>query len=116
MRLYHSQIRLPKGFVAPTGRVLLAYTVHALEASKNDRYGEIPVLKSVTLDRLQIVEVGVENDDRIVKIVYRGRLDAERDLILVLIPCAGRAWRVKTVWCNLRTDQHMTLDKSRYVR
>lgn len=112
MDLYHSEIRLPDGFVAPTARVALEWTRHADRARLNDRYGEIPRFKTATLGRLSVVEVGVEGG-RVVKILFRGRLDNERDVCMVLIP--GKVWRVKTVWVNLRTDQHGTLDRSKYV-
>lgn len=112
MDLYHSEIGLPAGFRAPTGRVSLEWTRHADRARKDDRYGEIPRFKTATLDRLTVVEVGVEGG-KVVKILFRGRLDNERDVCMVLIP--GRVWRVKTVWVNLATDTHRTLDRSKYV-
>lgn len=112
MELFHADIRLPEGFVAPTARVPLRWTRHADEARKNDRYGDIPRFKTATLRRLSVVEVGVENG-KVVKILFRGRLDDTRDVCMVLIP--GREWTVKTVWVNERNDAHKTLDRSRYV-
>jgi hypothetical protein len=112
MDLYHADIVLPAGFVAPTARVELAWTAHADSARKDDRYGEIPRFKTATLGRLQVIEVGMSGK-RIDKILFRGRLDDTRDVCMVLIP--GKRWTVKTVWQNLRTDTHHTLDRSKYV-
>lgn len=111
--LFHTEVGLPKWFTAPTGRVALRYTAHALRASADDRYGEIRVFKTMTLDRLDIIEIEAEGRN-VTKILYRGRLDNERDLCMAVIP--GRTtWTVKTVWVNLRTDAHRTLDRSRYA-
>jgi hypothetical protein len=113
MDLYHSDIRLPDGFVAPTARVALKWTRHADEARLNDRYTVIPKFKTATLKRLKVVEVGVENG-RVVKILFRGRLDDRNDVCMVLMPLRD-LWLVKTVWVNVSDDGHKTLDKSRYV-
>lgn len=112
MDLYHAEIGLPEGFVKPTGRVMLKWTRHADEARSNDRYGEIRRFKSATLDRLEVIEVGV-TDGQVSKILFRGRYTDELDVCMVLVP--GREWRVKTVWVNVRDDLHRTLDRSRYV-
>lgn len=116
MKLYHADIKLPDGFVKPTGRVGLTWTRHALRAATDDRYGNIPIFKTATLDNLDIIEVGTEND-RVVKIVFRGQMDAERDLVMVLIPDFSiyrGPWTVKTVWINEHNDKHSTLDHSKY--
>lgn len=115
MELFHADIRLPEGFVAPTARVPLSWTRHAHEARWNDRvyHNEIPAFDTLPLSRFSVVEVGVESG-RVVKMVVRGHFTKTHDLVFVLIP--GPRWTVKTVWSNLRTDVHRTLDKSRYVQ
>ena len=113
MDLYHSEIGLPAGFTAPTARVALRWTRHADQARTTDRYGEIRRFKTATLGRLSVVEVGMEND-RVVKILFRGRYNDTHDVCMVLIP-TNSAWVVKTVWLNDNTDAHVTLDHSRYV-
>lgn len=115
MNLYHADIVLPKGFVSPTARVALKWTHHADQARSNDRYGDIPRFKSATLGRLRVVEVGMEGG-KVVKILFRGRLDDTRDVCMVLIPAAAaQPWTVKTVWVNEANDAHKSLDKSKYV-
>jgi hypothetical protein len=112
MDLYHAEIGLPKGFALPAERVALSWTRHAEKARKDDRYGEIPAFTSLPLSSFSVVEVGMENG-RVAKIVVRGRYTKEKDVIFVLIP--GKVYTVKTVWINLHSDQHKTLDRSKYV-
>lgn len=115
MSLYHADIRLPDGFVAPTARVNLRWTSHADRARSNDRYGEIRKFQSATLARLSVVEVGVEAG-RVSKILFRGRYNDDLDVCMVLIPNGTAPWTVKTVWINESKDSHTTLDKTKYVR
>lgn len=114
MDLYHAEIGLPKGFVAPTARVALRWTAHADKARRNDRYGDIKRFQSATLGRLSVVEVGIENGE-IAKILFRGRYTENLDVCMVLIP-GNRHWTVKTVWINERNDAHSTLDRSKYKK
>lgn len=112
MDLYHAEIGLPRGFVKPTGRVPLRWTRHADAARRNDRYGDIRRFGSATLDRLTVIEVGIEAGN-VAKILFRGKYTEKLDVCMVLIP--GREWTVKTVWINERNDVHKTLDRSKYV-
>jgi hypothetical protein len=112
--LYHSEIRLPTGFVAPTQRVELSWTRHADSERTKDRYAEIPKYKGLSLKRFAVIEVGMTGNT-VSKIVFRGRMDDTNDVVIVLIPNGARPWTVKTVWCNKRTDIHTTLDKSKYM-
>lgn len=115
MELYHCEIRLPDGFVAPTQRVELVWTRHADMARMDDRYCEIPRFRTATLRRLKVVEVGVESN-KISKILFRGRLDDDYDVCMVLIPNGVKPWIVKAVWVNRNSDSHSTLDRTKYVR
>lgn len=117
MELYHADIRLPDGFQPPTERVRLCWTRHADNARKDDRYGEIPKFDTIPLSKFEVIEVGM-NGNNVAKIVMRGHYTKDVDVIFVLIPdytCWHGPWTVKTVWQNLRTDSHKTLDRSRYV-
>ena len=115
LKLWHSSIRLPEWFTAPTQRVQLAWSQHAGDECKADRYGEIRQLKSLTLKRFQVIEVGTYGR-QVTKILFRGSLDDSRDLCIVLVPNGNRPWRVKTAWVNVKDDTHKTLDHSKYVR
>ncbi|AVD99363.1 hypothetical protein SEA_BILLNYE_191 [Streptomyces phage BillNye] len=112
--LYHSDIFLPGWFTAPTRRVKVDYGHHAKREALADRYGEIALPAYVNLKRFRVIEVGVING-RVSKILFRGKLDNERDLCIVLIPRGDNPWRCKTVWVNLNSDKHKTLDRSRYA-
>jgi len=112
--LYHSEIFLPDWFTAPTRRVRVSYGSHAKREALIDRYGTIALPAFVNLKRFRVIEVGVING-RVSKILFRGRLDDTRDLCIVLIPKGDRPWRCKTVWTNVRSDLHRTLDASRYA-
>jgi hypothetical protein len=113
--LYHSEIRLPAGFVAPVQKVELRWTSHAKAECTKDRYAVIPEFKALTLKRFRVIEVGMVNG-QVSKIVFRGRLDDTNDVVIVLIPNGSKPWTVKTAWINRRTDSHKTLDHSKYVR
>lgn len=112
MDLYHAEIGLPRGFVKPSGRVPLRWTRHADESRRNDRYGDIKRFETATLDRLSVIEVGMESGN-VAKILFRGRYTDNLDVCMVLIP--GRVWTVKTVWINERNDLHKTLNRSKYI-
>ena len=112
--LWHSEIRLPNGFVAPTHKVELDWSrSHAREACKDDRYGEIRQFKTLNLARFQVIEVETI-DGEVVKVLFRGSYDDRTDVVLALIP--GEVYTVKTAWLNSRYDTHKTLDRSKYVR
>lgn len=116
--IYHADLGLPKGFVPPSERISINYgshpDSHARAEAKADRYGEIRLPKTLSLHRMNVIEVGMV-DGVVSKILFRGRLDDRRDLCIVLIPNGSRPWRCKTVWVNTKYDKHTTLDTSRYA-
>lgn len=114
MNLFHTDIGLPKNFVKPTGRVRLVWSRHADRARTDDRYGIIRRFSTATLDRLNVIEVGMEGE-KVCKILFRGRYTEDLDVCMVLVPMTKGSWLVKTVWVNERNDTHRTLDRSKYV-
>lgn len=114
--LYHPKVFMPAWFKAPQERVALKWSNHAVRAGMNDRYGVIPVFKTLPLSQFEVVEIAAANNE-CTKLVVRGRFDNERDVVFVLIPPfePGRPYFVKTVWFNLNSDQHKTLDRSKYA-
>lgn len=128
--VYHRDIGFPPEFAgkAPSGKKTLEWSRHAEEARFNDRYGDIPHLKSFNPEQWNLLEVGVEPDEngktkRITKFTYRTELDDDHDMCIVVIPKGGidprtgkpRSWFVKTVWLNESNDAHRTLDRSKYA-
>lgn len=111
--LYHPDVFLPAWFKAPTERVALTWSKHALLAGMNDKYGVIPVFRTIPLSQFEVVEIAAFENE-CTKLVVRGKFDETRDVVFVLIP--GRESHfVKTCWMNLRTDRHKTLNRSRYA-
>lgn len=113
-QLWHSDIRLPAGFTAPRGRWPLNYSQHAIRASFSDHYGEIRILKSLTMSRFDVVEVETL-DGEVVKLVIRGSYNEDFDIVMAVMPTASNTFFVKTVWLNRKNDRHATLDRNRYV-
>lgn len=113
-KLYHTEIGFPAGFKAPQQRIRISYGSHARMESLRDRYGLIRLPNTLRLHRMRVIEVGMV-DGKVSKILFRGRLDDKRDLCIVLIPGVdNNPWKCKTVWVNLNSDKHRTLDTSRY--
>lgn len=101
----------------------LEYGPHARRAALNDRFGQlasVPLAHEFTRD--EIFEVEVERGE-IVKFCARLRegfsanTGLQIDLILVCMKSVRTrgALFVKTLWLNLRSDVHRTLDKSKYI-
>ena len=93
----------------------LSYSRHALHAALDDKNGTInpsDFPREFTHDWGLIVEV-TEGDESIEKIVVRRAIDEARDLVLVILPLTGV---VKTLWINFTSDNHKTLDKTKYAK
>jgi len=111
MALYHKDVFMPPGLKLPTGSMSLNYGGHARMESIADRYGSIKLPNVIDFDNFEPIEVEVNERGKVVKVLYRGSLDNRRDLCIVIIPSKRF---VKTVWVNLKTDKHKTLDTSKY--
>ena len=111
MALYHTQIGFPAWYKAPTFVVEPKYGNHARFEAQVDRYGKINLPKTLNLANFKPIEIEVING-LITKTLFRGTLDATRDLCIVL----DRTGFVKTCWVNLKTDLHRTLDRTKYDR
>lgn len=113
-KIYHYTLGLPKGFSGNVGTVALKYTRHAVEASQNDKYGPIKLPSQIDTSQALCVEVYLQ-DGAVSKLVYRVQQSGPCDLVLVVVP-DGRAFKVLTVWKNLRVDRHETLQAWKYTR
>lgn len=113
--LYHVKFGFPKKLRLPAARVILNYTNHARAAAVGDRYGNLTQLLPATLDptTAQTVEVETENGV-VVKVVYRIATGTDLDLVLAVGYAPGRINYVRTVWANLASDTHTTLNPTRY--
>jgi hypothetical protein len=109
--LYHAEICLPKGFVAPVHVIRPIYSGHARRAAMTDRYGIIELPETLPLRCGRVIEVGIIGR-RVSKILFRLPYDDVLDMCVVLIP---GSWVAKTCWFNERNDAHSTLDRARYA-
>lgn len=110
--LYHKDLGFPKNVSLPQGTFGLTYGHHARQAAASDRYGDVSQDLPATIDTTLATVVELEIlDGRIAKIVYRDHFNDELDLVFAIIP--GQ-WFVKTVWVNVKSDPHHTLDRGRY--
>lgn len=110
--LFHRDIGFPREFRRPQGVRRLAWTNHALERCR--QYG-IHRSEVINLDRFEPVEIEITRERGICKIVMRGPSQRTgQHLVIVLIPARDR-WTVKTCWLNHESDQHATLDATKYA-
>jgi len=112
--LYHVEVFMPK-FHFPIGQFKLRYTTHAIKECNSDRYGIVIPPQTLNTEHCSVIEVETGERNEIIKIVYRQRLDANRD-IAIAVDVTRQPWTVKTIWVNLRSDNHRTLNKSKYVK
>jgi hypothetical protein len=97
----------------------LTWSRHAKEEAVHDKYGVLPVgsyPKQILVREWQVVEVEAANGYTPVKLVVRRAADAKRSLVLVLLLDGRTTAIVKTTWSNLNSDNHKTLDKTRFAR
>lgn len=109
--LYHKDIYLPAGVLALEDReVFLTPSLHAKKAALSDRYGVITIPEKIRFDGKDVVEAEFEGG-KLKKLVVRLPYDARRDAVYVFNVADGL---LKTVWLNLSTDRHATLQKELY--
>lgn len=113
MSLYHFEVGFPSGFTGKVGIVPIRTTAHARNAAENDRYGKFQIPAEIDTNKALVIEAEIYGAT-ISKIVYRVKYNDTTDLIMVCIPERGY-FTLKTVWGNLASDKHKTLDRSRYT-
>lgn len=109
-KLYHFQVYMPD-LPLNFGKQRLNYSNHALNASRDDRYGDIQLPTVIDTNTAKVIEVEIVQDRFLSKVVYRVDYSDTHDLIVVVIP---ERWFVKTVWLNAKSDKHQTLNRGRY--
>lgn len=114
MQLYHYTLGFPPKFNPNVGTIGLKYTKHAIEESKLDRYGAIKLPGYLKTGSALCIELGMRMG-HVCKLVYRVSYSDTLDLCFVVAPDFGH-FRVVSVWLNLKTDKHETLDSSKYVK
>lgn len=111
--LFHADVYFPEYVrgILPKGKQKLKYTKHAMREAQTDKYGTITLPRFVDFDSSQIIQV--ELNDKFKKFVVRYPLNDKRDVCLV-VKQERSVWILITVWSNLKSDRHKSLDKSKY--
>lgn len=108
-RLYHAAVGIPDDISGPEGGSALRYTVHAVREAQHESIADmLPATLPMTYELVEVETFA----GKPVKWVVRTRLDATRDLVLVV----HYNYQVRTVWVNQTTDRHATLNRSRYMQ
>jgi len=123
MPLYHREIGIPKAALDTVAgkKFWLKYSRHAMMEAVRDRYGVVNKPPCwLTVDPATVVEVDATTEYTgkwaVCKLVVRLEYDNRRDIIIVAVPSKEPdAMMVKTIWTNLRTDKHVTLQKEKYA-
>ncbi len=110
--LYHKDVFAPAAIFQSPGVMRVRYGHHAVTAAQEDRYGDLSryLTPYIDLDETEIVEVEVTHGEVTKRVV---RLPLNEELVLVLV--VGADGFVRTVWGNMASDVHKTLDRSKYV-
>lgn len=112
--LYHKDVFLPRRISKslPKNLRTLVYSNHAISESKKDKYGKFDLPYQILFNEWELIEAELTSDS-VTKIVIRKPIDNDRSLCLAVIPSNNL---VKTVWINLNSDTHKTLNKNIYVK
>jgi len=114
---YHKDIYLPDDLSLPRGFqpvISLRYGDHAREEGMKEKYGILTLPKRIDLRTVDMFEVGTQPGSMVInKVCVRMPHDDEKDIIIVISLPSGF---VKTVWANLKSDKHKTLNAANYVQ
>lgn len=110
--LYHTDLGFPNSLELKEEYLIEPkYSIHALKASKKDRYGIITLPKIIEFNKKAIIEVETQDNIHVDKVVVRLPYLRELDLCIVIILETNV---VKTVWLNNKNDKHLTLNVKKY--
>jgi hypothetical protein len=113
---YHKLLGLPAGAAALwAGKLNLRWGHHAQKEADIDRYGKVEQFDSGEFEASDIVEVTMEAGQP-VQGVARYPYSDNLDLVMVLGKPEADVAFVKTVWFNQASDNHKSLDRSKYNR
>lgn len=113
-KLYHRDIGFPTVVESLFGkRFTFRFTHHAKWACLNDHYGVITPPAAVVVEKGQVIEADTDGA-AVYKIVIRIPHTTDFDLCMAVMPNLNGDSLVKTCWLNRVSDQHRTLDKSKY--
>ncbi len=110
MPLYHFEVGFPANLnIVPLFN--LRPSNHALREAKRDKRGEITLLVHFLPRVAKIIEIEIDSEGEIVKILARQKHDEENDVVFAV---STDNKTIKTAWLQTSSDTHRTLDRSRY--
>lgn len=114
---FHRDIGFPANYTPPSGARSVVYSGHAKDEGRSDRYGAIGQLERVNLDTMELIELKVNaKTKQVYRYLYRGELDDENDVCLVLQPLGKGKMLVVTNWINKKSDTHRRLRADEYMK
>lgn len=117
MKVYHTDVFVPEAIRQANKLLHLRWTTHAKDramdhAEKFRRFRvEVPLISHLDTSKAKLIEAEVDDSGRLVKRVWR--IPGEKADICLAVMENGV---VKTVWVNLHTDNHKTLDTTKYAK
>lgn len=123
MKRYHKQVFFPSNtklqlekFTDILNVLKWQVTGHSIEHIRYTRYmelhGILSFIKGLELDYSNIFEYYTDNTGLIAKACYR--LNYTDNLALILVIGQGKS--LITIYCNDKTDNHNTLNRSLYIQ
>lgn len=110
---FPDDLEFPRGFLTGGHTVIsLRYGTHSREEAMKEKYGVLQLPQRIDLKKADIFEVGTKPGSNVIeKVCVRMQHDSEKDIVIVVMIPSGF---VKTVWANLRNDDHKTLNRANY--
>lgn len=122
-KLFNAATGIPEKLIQRVAglRLNLHWTRHAKQQAVEDKYGVLP--PGAYPERFcweqswSLVEVETDDRHRITKFVVRRPADANRSIVLVIRPDDfAPSGRVVTMFLNLNTDTHKSLDTTKFAK
>jgi hypothetical protein len=108
MKTYHYTLGFPKESPRPKGHTKLKYSLHAIEQANRKNIQSLPVFLTWSF---QLIELTLDHGVLIKSVVRVPHTETE-DLVLVV----SANGTVITLWHNSRSDNHRTLNTSKYAK
>lgn len=110
MKTYNQSVGngIPPNIITPAGTITLHLSMHS-QYQARDKGFKIPSQISVT--RRNVIEVYMKNSTVMEKCLIRFPYDTETDMSIIIKPNEGF---VITAWLNSKSDNHGTINKSKY--
>lgn len=114
LKKYHIQKGFPKTIILPKNKYLLTYSTHAKREAKNDINAPENLILPTFIDFSSCCIFEIETENGLLKkVLCRCKHNEFVDLVLAI---TLDGYLVNTLWFNLTTDTHSTIDFTKYNR